>query len=382
MKNIASVLVVLAVGCDGPSAGVVTIQTTEPPALIAYRDEASATWELLEPVEVGTYEVRPVGPYRVVVACENRGDIPSVVVSEYARTPQDEPLIEQRCRSNPEPFVVRGTMLQEGGMGLGNRFSSTASASWSFEYGAAARTYDLVMVGGSLAAGFDRVAIRRDLAITGNLELGTIDLDQEAAQAVARASFTASNLEQGETRSSVTVFRTGSSFAVLQGAGWDVRLVPEGLLRATDEQRVQLTARASAGTFSRSRTVFRDFRAGDPTAVTLPEELGTVTFEMTADRLAATWSVLPEYDELALVRSSFTINPLRSTTHRLVLTPSFSDLEGTAKGELDLSRLPGWRSEWRLDPATPQTRSMTAFRGADPDPVVSSAISEVIAPAP
>lgn len=381
MKNIVSALVVLAVGCD-PSGEVVTIRTTEPPALIAYRDESSATWKLLEPVEEGTYEVRPGGLYRVAVACENRGGIDSVVITEHARTPDDEPLIEHPCRSNPEPFVVRGTMLQEGGIGLGNRFSSTASTSWSFEYAAAARTYDLVMLGGDFAMGFDRVAIRRDLAITGNLELGTIDLAQEGAQDVTRAAFTASNLRPGETTSSTTVFRTGSSFAVLQGTGWAVRLVPEGLLRVTDQQNIQLTARELDGTITRSRAIRRDFRAGDPTAIMLPEPLGTVAFEMTADRLDATWSVLPEHDRVELVRSSFTINPLRSTTHRLVLTPSFSDAKGTAKGTLELGGLPGFKTEWRLDPAVPQTRSLLAHRGTDPDPVATSSISEAISPAP
>jgi len=96
---------------------------------------------------------------------------------------------------------------------------------------------------GGLRTGFDQVSIRRDLAITGDLQLGTIDSAQEPRS------------------------------------------------RATDEQHMSVSAtRSTVGepVQQRLRGVARGVRVSAPTSVVLRDPLTDVAFDATADRLTAT----------------------------------------------------------------------------------------------
>lgn len=175
----------------------------------------------------------------------------------------------------------------ESGIGFGDY---TGLSGTFFEARVSAGAYDLVMLTGDITSGYEQIAIRRDISITGDTELVMIDPFEYAPQPLVPVSFTASNLRPGEVQSSSVELYTSSTFAVLhlsgfaQPPGWDVPLAPEGVLRATERQFVSLFAAESSGERSHRRGIRRTVRVGDPTSVTLPEPLGPVTFEMTPDR--------------------------------------------------------------------------------------------------
>ncbi|HWO17120.1 MAG TPA: hypothetical protein VNO30_00030 [Kofleriaceae bacterium] len=107
----------------------------------------------------------------------------------------------------------------------------------------------------------------------------------------------------------------------------------------------------------------RSIRVGEPTSVTLPEPLGPVTFEMSPDQLSATWSTLPEYDELSLVRESYSRTPSWTLFHELRLSSTFVNAVGAASMTMDFGDVPGFKSGWLHDPANAQFRAFVARRG-------------------
>lgn len=385
-------LALLAASCSDsdPKPTLVTIETTNPPALVVFRDETSTAWRDVEAVGATTFEITTLGLYEVIVACEVPGIRASVRL--LARSPADEPHVERPCAPpvDPAAVTVRGRMLDSGGVGLGDRFQSSSQQDWIFMRSLSPGTFDLVMVAGSSNVGFDQIAIRRDLVIAGETDLGTIDIAQEGPQPLIPMSFTATNLLPGESQNSTVILFAAGSFAFLHNSfpnasGWNVRVAPESILRPTDLQTVVLNAggsSGSSGTQSTARTFVRDLRPGDPTLVRLPEPLGPVTFEASADRLAVTWSTLPKYDEVSLRReNSPGISP-QARSHEIILTRAFVDATDATSTAIDFADVPGFKPEWRLDPAVRELRVFSTQRGASSSGHESAGVAESIAPTP
>jgi hypothetical protein len=129
----------------------------------------------------------------------------------------------------------------------------------------------------------------------------------------------------------------------------------------------------------RARTIIRQIRDGGSTSLTLMDPLGPTTFESTTDRLVATWAALPEHDQIDLFRESFTSDFSRFVFHDFLLSRHF--LAGVTTATLDVTDVPGFLPEWGHDPALEQVLGLDVVRGASPDDVTVSEVSEDI-PAP
>ncbi|HEX3762926.1 MAG TPA: hypothetical protein VHW23_29725 [Kofleriaceae bacterium] len=364
-----------------PATSRVTI-VSDDPALIAYREEASTEWKTPLSPGAGRFEIDVAGPYRVLLVCTGAsGDVFAV---QFAQTLDDDRTIEQTCGSSePPPYHVRGQVLQSGDVSFGAFGRGESAPPWSFDLPARAGTFDFVAFSGDFSTGFDHVEIRRDIAITGDLELGTIDATQDPTEALIPTQFTASNLAPGEFLSSFLLLQSGNTSAILQrfvhpDAAWQVNLVPAAALRATDTQGVQLSASSSSDdlTQQRRRSITRRIRDGGSTSVTLMDLLGPTTFAATADRLAASWASLSESDAIGLSRTSFSDDFSRFVEHDLVLSPAFLAATGASVATLDFTDVPGFRPEWRHDPTLNQGFDLTAFRGTLPDDMIFSDVSE------
>ena len=371
-------------GGGAPPLPRVKVVTGAPPVLIAFREEAGAEWKTPAGGEDGAYEFEVSGPYRVVVVCTDTGD----AVAEYARTPADALVIDHRCGSREFPLRVRGEMLESGEVFLGGFGRGQSQAPWTFALKAAAGTDDFVAYFGSLTTGFDRIAIRRDVAITGDLELGTIDAAQEDTHPLVATRFTASNLDPAEVRMSNTFLQSGNTNAITglfnhPDQAWQIPLVPDDVLRTSDRQRVQLSADLSPSDSPqrRFRAVLRAAHAGESMEVAMMAPLGATTFETTADRVTATWASLPDYGGLDLWRESFSSDFSRFVIHDLLITRAFVEAVGATSSALDFSDIPGFRPEWRHDPALEQVVGLDASHGpGDGDHEVSSLSQDIPAP--
>jgi hypothetical protein len=367
----------------------ITIETGELPALIVYREEATPDWKTPASPSTGRYEFEVAGPYRVTVVCA--GPDRDVGVVQFARTPDDERSIEYLCGDPPaSPFHVRGQMLQPGIVNFGATDLRRSTAPWSFELPTTAGTFDLVALSGDTSTGFDHFEIRRDITVTADRDLGTIDVAQLPAQATVPTRFTASNLAANEQTVAHVALYSGSTYAFTGAANqpehaWQVELVPGTALRSTDTQDVHLLAGASLSEQPQQqsqREVIRRIREGGSTLVTLMDPLGPTTFESTADRLVATWTSLPECDAIDVSRDNFsTDSPTVSQEFRLSHAFMASTGASATTATLDFTDVPGFRPEWRHDPTLDQDFEVLAVRGTLPDDHTFSNVFEFI-PAP
>jgi hypothetical protein len=377
MNRLAYAVLIVAAAACGDKAAQITIETTHPPALVAFRNESSAQWQSLATMGTSTFKVTATGPYRVVVACSS----PTVgtTIGEIARTPDDDPVVRYSCQDNQ--LRVTGQMQQLGSLAIGatTAINASTNAPWTFDLPVSAGSFDIVMLFRD-PAGAPRIAIRRDVAISGDTDLGVIDATSENAQAMVPTSFTASGLDSGEVRSVFVTLYTSSTTAILSliGAGntWDAALVPDANLRSTDRQNAVLSAGLVAGSQRRFRSVSRDVRVGDVPSLALPAPLGLVQFDMTADRLAATLPAGTDYDQLVLVRQGQLVGRQGLFAHTAVFSRSFIDDTGGTSAVLELDGVPGYQSEWRLDPAFPQTRQVAVTRGTSTADLTTSGMSQ------
>lgn len=373
----------------GPVPSRITIRTGEPPALIAFRNEASTQWTIPSATQPGEFVIEVTGPCRVVVACEDRTR--SAVVTQFMQTPADDRLIDYPCVSSTSfPFHVTGEMRQEGEVFLGGFGVGESPAPWRFDLSARAGTFDFVALFGSLDAGFDQFAIRRDLVITGDLDLGTIDAAQEHAQPVVAARFTATNLDPAEELSATLRVDFGNTPVTADSFGqpadaWELNLLPDSALRPTDSQRADLLASVvvpGEPERVRYRSIGHKVGASNPTSFTLMEPLTSVALEPTRDRLVATWGSLPSFDDIYISRWSFSDDFSRLLFHDAFLSRSFSDAVGVASTALDFTDVPGLRAEWRHDPALQQLVWFEATARTSAGDSMASGVTEDLAPSP
>jgi hypothetical protein len=252
-------------------------------------------------------------------------------------------------------------MVQPAVVHLGTSSFVTAASNPNFELQAIAGTFDLVMLTSD-----SKIAIRRDLQVSGDLQLGSIDLAQDSPQQRVPTTFTATNLGGADTIYAEASLEAGGTFARLHfGTGWSLSVVPQSALRPTDRQIISLAASEpvnGAGTLRRTRFAFLRYNLGEPTSITLPEPVGAVAYEATADRLVATWSTLPEYDTLTVQRLSSAPNLSNLRIHALELTRAFVDATDATSAALAVDDLPGFKAEWRQHPTQPHNRDLMTSR--------------------
>jgi len=374
----------LAAGCgssdnrNAPDGGsplpgaVVTVHTGVPPALLAIRDEASLDWRLLTPSTASTFDiVMPSGPYRIAVVCA-AADRDGVAVTEYARTPEDDATLVNVC-DPATPFDVTGTVAQSGSIAFaGNGEGAAGATNWFFDFQVSPGTFDLVLLPGDFSVAYDGIAIRRDIAITGDLDLGVIDLTK-GMQPLVPMRVTGITVAAGDVLRSSTLLEAGGAFVVLgrpafdQSPGpkeWNAALAPAGVLRATDHQYLSVGANrpSTDGSSSSFRSIRREVHLGDPAEVTLPDPFDSVAFEMSPDRLTATWSKLPGESAVSLTRTEFSDDFSSDTSYELELTARFIAATGATTATLEVTDLPGFKAAWLLDPTVLQDRDFTATR--------------------
>jgi hypothetical protein len=197
-------------------------------------------------------------------------------------------------------------------------------------------------------------------------------------------AFLVTNLAASETVFVSTRLYSGNSIIVIPSSGpqpsvGTAQLAPEGMLRATDRQVLDVRKSTSIDGVSLDRGFRRDVHIGEPETVALPDPLGEVTFTLTGDRLAATASSLPDHDRIFLSRQSDAVGS-GVNAHGIVVSRTFREATGTATIILDVSDIPGFEPSWRIDPAT-QRFILTASRGTSTDNLMTSSTALQSAPA-
>jgi hypothetical protein len=326
-----------AAACSDDPASI-TISTMRAPEAIAFRDGLDGAWQVPTPTSTGEYEIVVNGPYMVSVVCSVRYVFPTTL--QIARTPDDPRELDLECAEIPEDTAdVTANVVQPGTIGLGDSYVFSDTPDWDLTMSSPAGTFDLIGVSE------DRIMLRRDLAVTsGAVDLGTIDIDTEGVPLVPTA-LTVSNAATGEMIEAVVLVSTprNASGYVHQGSPASAKIAPTSFLSADVRQTVKVVGWQDDG----SRSVRRDFRAGDATAFTLPEPLGKTQCETTSGEFVATWSTLPEHDKLIVWVYGEQADG-KTHDHELELSKSFMGAAGKTSATLDIG-FPGYLPAWQID---------------------------------
>jgi hypothetical protein len=343
----------------------IDVRTSEPATVIAYRAEYSATWIVPTQQRPGHYQLAVTGPYRLTVICED-ADTGSVVIRQLARTPEDDRRIDVTCNTLPGAHLVSGTMVQPGGVWLGQLAAFGSAANWMFDLAADRGKHAIV------ATTDTRIAVRRHVTVKHDTTIAPIDIDAEG-HALVPTTFTAGNLHGDETESTAVIWEEiDGTFAFLYAGDPAAAVVaPNAVLRPRDDQFVTLAVHDP----NVGRTVTRRYRVGDSTTFPLPSgTLGPVTF----DDFAATWTTLPAYENLELSFFAFSFETFTDLQHTLDATRRWVDATGATGAALDLDGVPGMRAAWEIDPTQEYQRFIEASRTLANGDVVSSDISQLV----
>jgi hypothetical protein len=339
---------------DDPTSTSITISTERAPEAIAYRDGLDGSWRTLTPTSTGSYKLDVTGPYMVSVVCSSsNGSL--VSTRQIARTPEDGTEIELACAKAPQlTSSVKGKMVQPGAVSVGDARIASDVADWGIDLDVPAGTFDL------LGITADRIMIRRDLAVSGELDVGTLDVQQQGVELVPVA-LTASNAATGEDVEAEVMISTAKTEGGLvhRGAPASAKLAPTAFLTGDLRQSVAMIGTKGDDT----RLVRRELHTGDPTAFALPEPLGPVQFAAADGKLVATWSALPDHDKVVLsLTGSQAIDRIRE--HTIELSQSFLDETRATSATID-TNLPGYQAAWRLDLARAHQRTVQVVRERD-----------------
>jgi hypothetical protein len=348
-----------AAACTDESASI-KISTAREPASIAFRDGQGGEWQVPTAKAAGSYEITVHGPYVVSVVC-SAGDGATVSTRQIARTPDDSRELELACEELPQvSSEIKGQVVQPGAISIGGLFASSNTPDWELDMGLPAGTFDLIGVSDN------RIMVRRDLAVSGTVDLQTIDIDAQGT-ALVPAALTTANAATGETIQAMVMVTTPKNELGLVhlGAPASAKAAPAAFV--TGDIRQTVTMMGIKGDDSRS--VRRDFRAGDPTAFTLPEPLGQVELKTTEGQLVATWSTLPEHDKL-VVTVTGELADGKTRSHELELSQRYMDATDATSATL-ATDLPGYQAAWKLDLTREHLREVQAVRVRDGEQATS-----------
>lgn len=315
----------------------ISIHTDDGAGLVLYREGANGPWlPPPPPLKPGEYEVLVSGPYTVLVVCPN-GD-GSAYTALTSQTLEDDHMVWTSCLYQEAPHLLDGLMVTPGRVAVGGSFElSTSGTNWPFSLPAFDGTYELV------ASSADRIAIRRNLVMSGDRTIPAINLDVEGA-ALLPTPVTVTNALPDDTLTAQTYVTTTSTFAILGNRPLPAKLVPPGMLVSNERQDTSFRANRWDGNAYVTRYLRRmptGFGAQPP--VTFSELLSGLTIGADANGdLRMSWSTL--HSDFTY----FTAIDFIGNYFDHLATASYVQATGSHSITLD-TQIPGYLDSWRPD---------------------------------
>ncbi len=315
----------------------ISIHTDEGAGLILYREGADGPWLAPPPpLKPGEYEVLVSGPYTVLVVCPNGDD--SAYTALTSQTLEDDHMVWTGCLYQEAPHLLSGSMVTPGRVAVGDSSaSSTSGTNWPFSLTTFDGSFELV------ASSADRIAIRRNLVMSGDRTIPAVNLDVEGT-ALLPTPVTVTNALPDDTLTAQTYVTTRNTFAILGNRPLPAKLVPPGLLLQNERQDTSFRANRMDGNAYVTRYLRRmptGFGAQPP--VTFSELVSGLSIGPDANGdLRMSWSTS---------HSDFTyftgVDFLGNYFDHLA-TASYVEAMGSHSITLD-TQLPGYLDSWRLD---------------------------------
>lgn len=378
----------------------ITIESTQPLALVAFREVTDPVWHLATEKTSGEFVARVRGPYWVTTVCQAAQLGSPVLFTQVwrgGRTLDDGDVINTPfvCSSDaPSPLPrVTGAMVQpgpeSGAVALSSAPFSTLftgfAQQFSFSLLAAKGTYTMY--------GFDddRIAIRPDLLVDHSLSVFPLDLTTEGTPYVF-TSFNVQNADPFAFLHAVTRIEGADATVPFQLADAPLpgKVVPNEAM-TTDNQTVS----AQADVFTFDSNIFRQenvssrrpWRLGDDPTFVEPAQISGAAWSFDGrGQLIASWRALPAHTIHATEVSGFTLfgDFVDDFTE---MSPAFLTATGTSSTLVDTS-IPGFDRDWIVDynsAVNTYTRFQITQNVADPitpehAPILTSDVTETVFP--
>jgi hypothetical protein len=349
--------------CSSDGSASLRIETEASPLLLVHRDDGATAWTSVPVAGKTDFELEVADRHELIIVCERTGAHRQIAVTQYARTVDDGDELLGLCPSYP--FVVSATVAQPGAVAFGSALAISTATSWQLSLPARAGAFDLFLFGGAYFK-LETVGARRDIAVTGDLDLGVLDFSQETMQPLVPRTFTATNARAEEEPSAIPRIVKGEVSFIVPIAGDDATalLIPEASLTSAERQLVEVSASVRPPrneALNTDRTFIASPAQASP--VTLPEPIGEPSLTHQSPRSIATWTSLPDYDQLVFSRFTSAADRSRKL-HELRMSRSYAAATNLAQLVLDFQEIPGFLPEWELAAGLEPGFDFSAERGS------------------
>jgi len=390
---------------------MVHIKSEVEPLLVAYRDGFDTTanavpWTVVmkspaSPLTMVNFMAKTA--YSIAVVCQV--DANTVLTWESLRVVKDdisdtvkEPTIETPCKAAPPARrSASGTMVQPGFAHLDDADQQSTSPNWNVNLLVNdGKKVDLVATSDLADPSMNKTLIRRDIMISGNTNLGTIDVATSGAAQVlvdkiALDSPPSDDPEESTEKVSATVditTKNNSGPARVSHADYDLTkqsiklfALPSAALMEGDEQTVTFTGsdHPKPG-ITTTRSFTRPFKIGDDVATGMvatglpslisgqnwklelvcpPDLPPTCADAMKKTRLSVALPALPALDTISIETSGTSLtDPAKTAMYQIEITARYFGATALARPVLD-TNLVGFKDEWKIDFTKEYSRQIT-----------------------
>lgn len=391
-----------------PQPTLVHIKSEKVPLLVAYRDgfdtPANAVpWTVADKsTDLTMVNFMAKTAYSIVVVCQV--DANTVLTWESLRVVKDdtsdkvlEPTIETPCKSAPPARrTASGTMVQQGFAHLDDADQQSTSPNWNVNLlvneGKDGKKVDLVATSDLADPSTNKTLIRRDIMISGNTNLGTIDVTSGAAQEavnIALESPPSDDPKESTETVSATVdvtTKNNAGPARVSHANYDltkksIKLfgLPDAALMEGDEQTVTFTGfdQPKDTTITTTRSFTRPFKVGDdvatgmvPTGLPSKVEDQNWKFECASSvpmaqcteekkLLSVALPALPSFDTISIVTSGTSkTDATKAAVYQIDITARYVGATGLARPVFGTDP-PDFKEMWKIDLTKQYSRQIT-----------------------
>jgi hypothetical protein len=378
----------------------ITIKSTQPLALVAYREVTDPVWHIATEKTSGKFVAQVRGPYWVTTVCQAAQPGTPVLFTQVWRGGRalddaheiDTPFVCAPAAPRPLPEVT-GVLVQPG-----PEFGAVAlsNAQFGTEFTGSTQQFPfslLVPKGTYTMYGFDddRIAIRPNILVNHSLSVFPVDLTTEGAPYVF-TSFNVLNTDPFAFLHAVTRIEdaSGETPFALADVPLPGKVVPNEAM-TTDNQTVSV----QADVFTFDSNMFRQenvssrrpWRLGDDPTFVEPAQITGAAWSFDGrGQLIASWRALPAQTIHTTEVSGFTLfgDFVDDFTE---MSPAFLAATGTTSTLVDTS-IPDFEPDWIIDySSTVNSYSRNQFsqnvtNPATPEqaPILTSDITETVFP--
>lgn len=348
--------------CDGGGT-TVSVDVTGAASLLVYQSASGASTTVAATPAGEHLDLCFSEPFQITVVCVNDPAVTAFHAQQYRGTPSDGVPVYLSCgasspSSSDTVFHVKGSMATPGMVSMSHVGAGAGAASWQFDLSVSPGTHDLIASDDFSYAEIGaegRIAIRRNVDVSSDVSLGTIDVHSEGLPpAIVPAVVDGLAADDEITNYGYVSTEPLSNPQISQSTGLQVHTLPTALQQDGDVQTVVITASTpySAAPPRFSRLVQTTLGGSTLTLALMPRLSNVLSYSTIGDEERASWTPLPGYGEITYSAIGERAVKTVFATHSWVNATGATDLTFDSSVE-------GYDPAWILGPTRTHDFSLT-----------------------